>query len=523
VFDELGDEKLDGGQSDLAALDSVFAFAGREWDNDVGLYYNRARWLDPRIGRFISEDPLGFEGGDTNLYRYAANNPFLFTDSTGLSWLSDLFDGIGDFFEDTFKQVGNFVNNIDKIIPALAKDPLFWTGLVVGPLFAANLTWGAFEAGFGLGGFYAGPNWFELGREALSFATGGGLGIGMPSFSISTPIFNFSQSLNVAAFLPGGMSGAYAPNQFVGPNGATPLSAATTGPSGQSGVVLAQYAEPVDGDLTYDAYVDSWFNEYGGNGAPVNQSLTDFNSSPWTLYEGITQDDYWNLYRYTESTLMPPNVGFDPFALRQGGFSAFSQMAYGSGQGAAFESLGRMAEDIVNIGRVTGEIGGSVLFEPLDWALTARDIYNEPYNLWNYAGFIPGVPSAVGRYGDEAAGLVGDLSRTAAKKVGRFTGDPDDLTKTLGVQPRITQTQHGTRRYLWQPNSNTRIRFESHPGDAGNFTPRHHGEHYHVENKPSNLSWNQAKKQGLIQKVKPDGYVPGYGTGFLPGEAYPGQ
>jgi RHS repeat-associated protein len=111
VFDELGDPKESGGQPDLAALDSVFAFAGREWDNDVGLYYNRARWLDPRIGRFLSEDPLGFEGGDTNLYRYAANNPFLFTDSTGLSWLSDLFDGIGDFFEDTFKQVGNFVNN----------------------------------------------------------------------------------------------------------------------------------------------------------------------------------------------------------------------------------------------------------------------------------------------------------------------------------------------------------------------------------------------------------------------------
>jgi RHS repeat-associated protein len=54
-------------------IDSAFAFAGREWDNDLGLYYNRARWLDARTGRFLSEDPLGFEGSDTNLYRYAGN------------------------------------------------------------------------------------------------------------------------------------------------------------------------------------------------------------------------------------------------------------------------------------------------------------------------------------------------------------------------------------------------------------------------------------------------------------------
>jgi RHS repeat-associated protein len=49
-----------------------------------GLYYMKARYYDSEIGRFISEDPLGFEGGGLNLYVYAANNPIMFMDPTGL-------------------------------------------------------------------------------------------------------------------------------------------------------------------------------------------------------------------------------------------------------------------------------------------------------------------------------------------------------------------------------------------------------------------------------------------------------
>jgi hypothetical protein len=39
---------------------------------------------DPTIGRFISEDPIAFEGGDTNLYRYVENQPVRYTDPSGL-------------------------------------------------------------------------------------------------------------------------------------------------------------------------------------------------------------------------------------------------------------------------------------------------------------------------------------------------------------------------------------------------------------------------------------------------------
>jgi RHS repeat-associated protein len=48
-----------------------------------GLYYMRARYYDPEVGRFISEDPIGF-GGGINLYLYAANNPLLLIDPLGL-------------------------------------------------------------------------------------------------------------------------------------------------------------------------------------------------------------------------------------------------------------------------------------------------------------------------------------------------------------------------------------------------------------------------------------------------------
>jgi RHS repeat-associated protein len=53
-----------------------------------GLYYMRARYYDANVGRFISEDPLGFGGGDVNLFAYALGNPVSYADPEGLSMVS---------------------------------------------------------------------------------------------------------------------------------------------------------------------------------------------------------------------------------------------------------------------------------------------------------------------------------------------------------------------------------------------------------------------------------------------------
>jgi RHS repeat-associated protein len=61
-----------------------FKYTARDWDSEIGLQYNRARYYDPKAGRWISLDPLGFDAGALNLYRYVQNEPLTTSDPTGL-------------------------------------------------------------------------------------------------------------------------------------------------------------------------------------------------------------------------------------------------------------------------------------------------------------------------------------------------------------------------------------------------------------------------------------------------------
>ena len=74
-----------------------------------GLYYMRARYYDPSVGRFISEDPLGFGGGDVNLYAYVRNNPINgLIPGTGESYIKDMLPGI--IFQETKTASGDMYN-----------------------------------------------------------------------------------------------------------------------------------------------------------------------------------------------------------------------------------------------------------------------------------------------------------------------------------------------------------------------------------------------------------------------------
>jgi len=65
-------------------LTQPYTYTGREADYETGLYYYRARYYDSKVGRFITKDPIGFEGGDVNLYAYVLNNPVNLNDPEGL-------------------------------------------------------------------------------------------------------------------------------------------------------------------------------------------------------------------------------------------------------------------------------------------------------------------------------------------------------------------------------------------------------------------------------------------------------
>jgi RHS repeat-associated protein len=59
------------------------SYTGREWDEELGLYYYRARYNSLSNGRFVSKDPLGYLGG-ANYYTYVSNNPITWSDPFGL-------------------------------------------------------------------------------------------------------------------------------------------------------------------------------------------------------------------------------------------------------------------------------------------------------------------------------------------------------------------------------------------------------------------------------------------------------
>jgi RHS repeat-associated protein len=77
LYDSFGDLTASAGR-----VTNPFRYTAREYDPKTKLYYYRARYYDPLFGRFLSEDPLRFQGG-TNLYSYARNRPTSLVDPTG--------------------------------------------------------------------------------------------------------------------------------------------------------------------------------------------------------------------------------------------------------------------------------------------------------------------------------------------------------------------------------------------------------------------------------------------------------
>ncbi|MBI5885113.1 MAG: RHS repeat protein [Deltaproteobacteria bacterium] len=184
-----------------ASFAQPYTFTGREFDQETGLYYYRARYYDARTGRFISEDPIGFNGGDTNLYSYVGQNPVRYTDSIGLY----TYQGKGKYISGGIGGVGGGVIELDVTSECFngkkqsAKFAIPLAGITYGlPVgfaafsleiddrhvnggpdvsrLAGNVTYAAATASFGtgvsLGGMYIGEGYGDLTGVGFESITG---------------------------------------------------------------------------------------------------------------------------------------------------------------------------------------------------------------------------------------------------------------------------------------------------------------------------------------------------------------
>ncbi len=95
------------------AFEIPFGFAGGLHDRDTGLVRFGCRDYDPETGRWTAKDPIGFAGGDTDLYGYCLNDPVNFVDPDGLFSIMSMAKAINATFS-TSAARASFLVDVSK-------------------------------------------------------------------------------------------------------------------------------------------------------------------------------------------------------------------------------------------------------------------------------------------------------------------------------------------------------------------------------------------------------------------------
>jgi RHS repeat-associated protein len=83
-------------------VSNPYTYTGRRLDFESGLYYYRHRYYSAQLGRFITRDPIGYEGSQWNLYEYVGGRPLVSLDPDGTDIYVERGNNSGNLLNDTF-------------------------------------------------------------------------------------------------------------------------------------------------------------------------------------------------------------------------------------------------------------------------------------------------------------------------------------------------------------------------------------------------------------------------------------